>query len=127
VLVLLGAFAVLALALSAAGVYGVMSYAVAQRTREIGIRMALGAHAWDVAAMVLRSTGSVTATGVAAGLFGAALLMRLMRGMVYGVSTYDPLTFVAVPLLIALVALAAGVVPAARAARVDPLRAMRVE
>jgi putative ABC transport system permease protein len=104
-----------------------MSYAVAQRTREIGIRMALGAHAWDVATMVLRSTGSVTATGVAAGLLAAALLMRLMRGLVYGVSTYDPLTFVAVPLLIALVALAAGVVPAARAARVDPLRAMRVE
>jgi putative ABC transport system permease protein len=127
VLVLLGAFAALALALSAAGVYGVMSYAVAQRTREIGIRMALGAHAWDVATMVLRSTGSVTATGVAAGLLAAALLMRLMRGLVYGVSTYDPLTFVAVPLLIAVVALAAGVVPAARAARVDPLRAMRVE
>ena len=127
VLVLLGGFAALALALSAAGVYGVMSYAVAQRTREIGIRMALGAHAWDVAMMVLRSTGSVTATGVAAGLLGAALLMRLMRGIVYGVSTYDPLTFVVVPAVIAVVALAAGVVPAARAARVDPLRAMRVE
>ena len=127
VLVLLGAFAVLALALSAAGVYGVMSYAVAQRTREIGIRMALGAHAWDVAMMVLRSTVSVTATGVTAGLLGAALLMRLMQGIVYGVSTYDPLTFVLVPAVIAVVALAAGVMPAARAARVDPLRAMRVE
>jgi predicted permease len=127
VLVLLGAFAALALVLAGAGVYGVMSYAVSQRTREIGIRMALGAHAWDVATMVLRSTGSVTATGVAAGLLGAALVMRLMRGLVYGVSTYDPLTFVLVPAVIAVVALAAGLVPAARAARVDPLRAMRVE
>jgi putative ABC transport system permease protein len=100
---------------------------VAQRTREIGIRMALGAHARDVAMMVLRSTVSVTATGVAAGLLGAALLMRLMQGIVYGVSTYDPLTFVLVPAVIAVVALAAGLVPAARAARVDPLRAMGVE
>ncbi|MFI5227948.1 MAG: ABC transporter permease [Gemmatimonadales bacterium] len=127
VLVLLGAFAALALALAAAGVYGVMSYAVSQRTREIGIRMALGAQAWDVATMVLRSTGSVTATGMAAGLLGAALITRLMRGLVYGVSTYDPLTFVLVPAMIAAVAIAAGIVPAVRAARVDPLRAMRVE
>ncbi len=127
VLVLLGTFALLALVLSAAGVYGVMSYAVSQRTREIGIRIALGARARDVAWMVLRSAGGVAGAGVAAGLVGAVLLTRVLRGIIYGVGAYDPLTFIVAPALIALVAIAAGLLPAARAARVDPLDAMRAE
>ena len=127
VLVLLVAFAMLALVLSAAGVYGVMSYAVTQRTSEIGIRMALGARAGDVLAMVLASAMRVLGVGIAAGLIAAALVTRGLESMLYGVGALDSLTFAAVPLVIATVGLAAGAVPAIRAARVDPVRAMRNE
>jgi putative ABC transport system permease protein len=126
-LVLLAVFAALALLLSAAGVYGVMSYGVSQRTREIGIRMALGARGRDVTSMVLIDAGKVAAVGITLGLAGAALLTRVLTSMLYGVGAHDPLTFAAVALLIAVVALAASAVPAIRAARVDPLRAMRTE
>ena len=126
-LVLLAVFAALALLLSAAGVYGVMSYGVSQRTREIGIRMALGARGRDVTSMVLIDAGKVAAVGITLGLAGAALLTRVLTSMLYGVGAHDPLTFAAVALLIAVVALAASAVPAIRAARVDPLRAMRSE
>jgi putative ABC transport system permease protein len=126
-LTLLGVFAVLALALSVAGVYGVMTYSVSQRTREIGIRMALGARAADVTAMVLLDAAKTTALGVAFGLFGAALLVGTLRAMLYGVGAHDPLTFIAAPAIIATIALMAGAVPAMRAARIDPLGAMRAE
>ncbi len=127
VLVLLGVFAALALLLSAAGVYGVMSYAVSQRTREIGIRIALGARGDDVWLMVLRDAAVVAALGVAGGLVAAVLLTRLLHGLVYGVGTYDPLTFAVAPGLIAFVALLAGALPALRATRIDPLNAMRAD
>jgi predicted permease len=126
-LTLLGAFAALALALSIAGVYGVMTYSVSQRTREIGIRMALGARAGDVTAMVLLDAAKTTATGVVVGMIGAALLVGTLRAMLYGVGAHDPLTFVAAPFVIAVVGLLAGAIPARRAARIDPLGAMRAE
>ena len=124
---LLAIFASLALLLSAAGVYGVMSYAVSQRQREIGIRMALGARASNVAQMILSEAGTLAAIGLVIGLMAAALLTRVLSSMVYGVGTHDPVTFVAVSALLAAVALTASLVPALRAARIDPLRAMRVE
>lgn len=127
VLVLLLAFAGLALLLSAAGVYGVMSYGVSQRTREIGIRMALGARGGDVLGMILAGAARVLAIGIGAGLLAAALLTRTLDSILYGVGALDPLTFAAVPAVIALVGIVAGAVPAARAARVDPLESMRAE
>ena len=127
VLVLLMAFAGLALLLSAAGVYGVMSYGVSQRTREIGIRMALGARGIDVLGMILRGAVSLLAIGVAAGVLAAALLTRALDSILYGVSALDPVTFAAVPAVIAVVGIIAGAVPAVRAAGVDPLESMRAE
>ncbi|HEY4216803.1 MAG TPA: ABC transporter permease [Gemmatimonadaceae bacterium] len=126
-LVLLSIFAGLALTLSAAGVYGVMSYGVSQRTQEIGIRMALGASAGVVAIMVLRDAGRIIGTGVLIGLLGAAALTRLLQSALYGVGTHDPLTFVVVPLVIGGAAFLASAMPAIRAARVDPVRAMTVQ
>ncbi|HEY2378432.1 MAG TPA: ABC transporter permease [Gemmatimonadaceae bacterium] len=127
VLVLLLAFAGLALLLSAAGVYGVMSYGVSQRTREIGIRVALGARGGDVLGLILSGALRVLALGIGVGLFAAALLTRALDSMLYGIGALDPFTFAAVPALIALVGIIAGVVPAARAARIDPLESMRAE
>ena len=124
---LLAIFASLALLLSAAGVYGVMSYAVSQRQREIGIRMALGARASNVTRMILSEAGALATIGLVVGLVAAALLTRVLSSMVYGVGTHDPVTFVAVSGLLASVALAASLVPALRAARIDPLQAMRVD
>ncbi|HZI41995.1 MAG TPA: ABC transporter permease [Gemmatimonadaceae bacterium] len=127
VLVLLLAFAGLALLLSAAGVYGVMSYGVSQRTREIGIRMALGARAADVLGMILSGALGVIVVGIGVGLAVAALATRALGSILYGVGALDPATFVTVPAIIALVGLVAGAVPAVRAARVDPMESMRAE
>jgi predicted permease len=126
-LTLLAVFAVLATALSAAGVYGVMSYGVAQRTREIGIRMALGARGGDVTSMVLRDAGKIAAIGLAIGIAAALLLTRFIAGMLYGVGQRDLPTFAGVVSVIAIVALVASLVPALRASRVDPLSAMRAD
>ena len=127
VLVLLVAFAALALVLSAAGVYGVMSYGVSQRAREIGIRMALGARRGAVLAMILSNAARLMAMGVGAGLLAAALLTRALGSMLYGVGALDPITFVIVPVVIGGVGLAAGAIPAIRAARIDPLESMRAD
>jgi putative ABC transport system permease protein len=124
---LLGLFAGVALLLSAVGVYGVVAYSVSQRTREIGIRMALGARPADVRRMLLREGGRLAAFGVAAGLAGAFVLTRAMSALLYGVGPRDPVTFAAVPALLAAVALAATYFPARRASRVDPLAALRTE
>src|SRR5262249_33286644 len=122
---LLAIFAALALVLSASGVYGVMSYGVSQRRREIGIRMALGASGTKVTRMVVADAAKLAALGVAIGLAAAWALMHVLTGMLYEVSAHDPATFVVVALLIASIALLASLVPALRASRVDPLLAMR--
>jgi putative ABC transport system permease protein len=126
-LLLLGSFAAAALALAAVGIYGVMSYSVARRTNEIGIRMALGAQPGDVLRLVMREAVGVAALGGAAGLLVAMLLTRLMGGLLYGVGATDPVTFAAVGATLTFVALVATYVPARHAVRVDPLSALRAE
>lgn len=124
---LLGLFAAIALALGSVGIYGVMSYSVAQRQREIGIRMALGASPSDARRMVLREGLFMAAGGIAAGLVAALAGGRLLGGLLYGVEATDPVTFVVVPLLLAGVALLASYLPARRATRVDPTTALRAD
>jgi putative ABC transport system permease protein len=126
-LLLFGLFAALALILAAAGIYGVMSYSVAQRTHEIGIRQALGAQTRDVLALVLREGLLLVLIGAAIGVSAALLLTSLMEKLLFGVSPTDPLTFVGVAGLLAAVALLACYLPARRATRVDPMEALRYE
>jgi predicted permease len=117
----------MALALSLIGIYGVISYAVAQRTREIGIRLALGAQKGVLRWMFVRSALVLTGVGVIVGLGAAAALMQLMKILLFGVSPLDPLTFVAVPLILVTAATFASYLPARRAAAVDPVEALRAE
>jgi putative ABC transport system permease protein len=126
-MLLLSIFAGLALVLSAVGIYGVMAYSVVQRIREIGIRLALGAARKDVLAMILLSGGKLAALGMLIGLAGSLALTYWLRSQLYGVSSADPLTYIAVAFLLGLVALAASYVPARRATRVDPLVALHYE
>jgi putative ABC transport system permease protein len=126
-LTLVGIFAATALLLAMTGIYGVMSYAVARRTREVGVRMALGARAADVLRLVLAQGAAAIAVGVALGIGGSLVLTRTLQTLLYGVSPTDPVTFAAVALLLGSVALGASYVPARRATRVDPLVALRSE
>jgi putative ABC transport system permease protein len=120
-------FSALALVLSVVGILGVMSYAVSQRTREIAIRMALGATRREVLWLVLQEGIGVTMLGVAIGLAGALVMSRIMAGYVYGISSTDPLTFVAASLVLIMAAFLASYLPAHRATRVDPMAALRYE
>jgi putative ABC transport system permease protein len=119
------AFAVVALVLTAAGLYGVMSFLVAQRTREIGVRMALGATPSSVLQLVLRQAGVMTLAGIAIGLVGALAFTRFLATLLFGVSTSDPIVYATVAALLGVVALLAVAIPSARATRVDPLTALR--
>ena len=122
---LLGAFATMALVLAAIGLYGVMAFSVAQRTREIGLRMALGADAPRVLRGVLAQGLTLAGVGVAVGLAGAIALQRVVAGMLYGVQPTDPATLAGVSLLMGAAAVAAAAIPARRATRVDPMTALR--
>jgi putative ABC transport system permease protein len=125
--ILLGLFAAVATGLAAVGIYGVMAYAVAQRTREIGIRIALGAAAWDVFTIIARQAMWIIAAGVAVGLGGAAVLTRFISSELWEVQATDPATFAGVTLLLATIAILACLIPTRRAIRIDPTTALRYE
>ncbi len=124
---LLGVFALIGLMLAAIGIYGVVSYSVTRRTREIGVRMALGATRGRIAAMVVGRGVLLAAGGVAIGIAGGLALMRLLRSMLFGVSATDPVVFAAASVFMVAVSALAAYVPARRASRVDPLVALRHE
>ncbi len=126
-MVLLGVFGGLALVLASVGVYGVISYWVTQRTHEIGVRIALGAQSAEVQRMVLWNSLRLVILGIAIGLAGALAATRALRGLVFGVSTHDPFTFIAFGSLLAAIALLASYLPARRATRIDPIVALRYE
>ena len=124
---LLGAFGSLALLLAAVGLYGVISYSVTLRTREMGVRMALGAQRADVLRLVLRQGARLALVGVGVGAMLAALVGRVFSALLYGVSSLDPLAYAVAATVLLAVAAAANLVPALAAARVDPMRALRNE
>jgi putative ABC transport system permease protein len=125
--VLVAAFALGALALACAGVYGLVSVLTEQRTREIGVRIALGARGDQVLALVLRQGAGLVAVGLVVGIAGAATAGPSLRSLLYGVSAVDPLTLVCVAAVLGVVGLAAALVPARRAARMDPTIALRAD
>jgi putative ABC transport system permease protein len=124
-MLLISLFAVLALTLAAIGIYGVVAFAVSERTHEIGVRLALGARPLDVLAMVVGRAMRLVAAGAVAGIAAAAVLMRVMSNQVFGISTTDAATFAVVSVGLSLVGFCASVVPARRATRVDPVIALR--
>jgi hypothetical protein len=125
VVILLGGFALFALLLASLGIYGVVSYGVNQRTQEIGIRMALGASATKLQAGIIVQTLSLAAIGMLIGAVASRLLARALGGMLFGVTASDPLTFLGMPAVLAVVAMLAGYLPARRASRIDPSIALR--
>jgi ABC-type antimicrobial peptide transport system permease subunit len=126
-MLLLAAFATVAVLLAAIGVYGVLAYLVAQRTQEIGVRLAMGAAPGDVVRLFVQEGAAVSAVGVALGLASAIAAARALTSLIFGVTTTDPLTFAGVATALALVALLASYLPARRAARIDPMSALRTD
>jgi putative ABC transport system permease protein len=124
---MLGIAGAMAMALGIIGIYGVISYTVSQRKREIGIRLALGAQSGDVVGMVLRQGAKLALVGVCIGVVAALGLARLMTSLLFGVTAHDPLTFFAVAVLLIFVGLVACYIPARRAMNVDPMVALRYE
>jgi putative ABC transport system permease protein len=124
---LFGVFSGLALVLAAVGIYGLTAYTVAQRTREIGLRMALGATPGDVVRLILRRGVALALVGVLSGTLAAYFFARAMAGLLFGIGAVDPVTFLTAPLFLLAVAVAANLVPALRAARIDPIAALRQE
>jgi putative ABC transport system permease protein len=122
-----GVFAAMAVLIAAIGIYGVLAYSVTQRTREIGLRIALGARREGVVRLIVKEGMTVAAIGIGTGLVGASALGRAVNSLVYGLAPRDPLTFAGVAAMLAFVALAASALPARRAARVDPIVALREE
>lgn len=124
-MMLLAAFAVLALGLAVIGVYGVMAYLVSQGTRELGIRLALGASPRAIRALIVSRGLAVTAAGLAAGIAAAIVLTRFMRSLLFQIGPADPITFLTIPVLLGVAALVAVYVPARKAAQIDPLLTIR--
>ena len=124
---ILAAFSLLSLVMASIGIYGVMNYLVIQRTREFGIRLSLGATQRDLLRLVLGRAATLIVAGTCLGLVGSVLLVRLITKLLFGTAPLDPLTFAAVPVLLAAVALAASYIPARRATRIDPIVALRCE
>jgi predicted permease len=125
--ILAGALGALGMLLACVGVYGVVSYAVSRRVREIGIRMTLGADAHEVRSLILRQAMRPVAIGALVGIAGCAAVSQILSGMLFGLSSHDPVAFVVVPLVLLSVALAASYIPARRATQVDPMIALRYE
>jgi len=123
--ILFATFAGVALVLGVVGIYGVLSFLVSRRRREMGVRMALGARRADVLLLVMKEGGKFALAGIALGLVGAFFLAKLLAAQLYGVSTVDPMTYISVSVLVAIVTLAACFVPARRAMQVDPMVALR--
>ena len=126
-MLLLGLFAALALLLASIGIYGVMSYSVAQRTREIGIRMALGARRADVLQMTVKQALNLVAIGMVIGLAAAFLLTRVLASLLFGIRATDPITFIGISVVLLAVAILASYLPALRATKVDPIIALRAQ
>jgi ABC-type antimicrobial peptide transport system permease subunit len=126
-LLLVGLFACIALIIAGVGLYGVVAFFVAQRTQEIGVRMAIGAQRSDVLRLVLGEAARMAAFGVIIGVVASLAISRLLTSLLFGISATDPLTFIGVAVLLSLVALAASFIPAYRATRVDPVTALRYE
>jgi ABC-type antimicrobial peptide transport system permease subunit len=126
-MLLLSIFGLSALLLAAIGIYGLMAYSVEQRVREIGIRMALGADRHHIRAMVVRQGMRLACVGIVLGIGAAFAFTRLIASSLYGVKSWDPMVFITVPLLLGMVALAATWIPATRASRLDPMKALRID
>jgi putative ABC transport system permease protein len=125
--ILLAGFAALALAMACVGIFGVVSYSVAQRTREIGVRRALGAGGASVMRLVLTQGLTLSVIGVGVGLAGAFAVTRILSSLLFGITPFDAVTFITVAMILTAVALLASLIPARRAARVDPMVALRYE